>query len=131
MSMLRVSCTAAIGAAAVSIAFLTAATAYADDYAGQTYGDASKAIKDANKKAVVATRSGDQPTNDKCLVTHSENAPWLKGTNFTPVTDTVLLDLNCNAAVASATKPGNSAASPEGRKAIADEKKNSNNSNKQ
>ena len=35
------------------------------------------------------------------------------------VTDTVLLYLNCNATVASATSPGKSAASPEGRAATA------------
>ena len=46
-------------------------------------------------------------------------APWLKGDDFTPVTDTVLLYLNCNAGVASANEPGNSKASPEGRAAIA------------
>ena len=47
-----------------------------------------------------------------------EKAPWLKGDDFAPVSDTVLLYLNCNATVASATTPGNSAASPEGRAAI-------------
>lgn len=36
------------------------------------------------------------------------------GDNFSPVTDTVLLFLNCNAKLASAGKPGNSLASPEG-----------------
>jgi hypothetical protein len=45
-------------------------------------------------------------------------APWIKGDDFAPVTDTVLVNLNCNAAVASATKSGNSAASPEGRAAL-------------
>jgi hypothetical protein len=108
----------ALGATTVSIAFFGTGVAAADDYAGQTYSDASAAISDAGKKAVVTTRSGDSLPDDKCVVTSSQSAPWLKGDDFTPVTDTVLVNLNCNAAVASATKSGNSAASPEGRAAL-------------
>jgi len=89
--------------------------ANADDYAGQTYGDAAGAIRAARKKAVTASRSGQAGANDNCVVTHSQSAPWLKGEHFTPVTKTVLLDLNCNAKVATAKRAGNSAASPEGR----------------
>lgn len=97
--------------------FLGCGVAAADDYAGQTYADASKAISDASQTAVIATRSGDALDQDKCIVTESEKAPWIKGDSFAPVTDTVLLNLNCNAGVATATTPGNSAASPEGRAA--------------
>ena len=92
--------------------------AAADDYSGQTYGDASKAISDAGKKAVIASRAGDTLTDDDCIVTHSQSAPWIKGDDFAPVTDTVLVYLNCNATVATAKDPGNSAASPEGKAAI-------------
>jgi hypothetical protein len=108
-----------MGAATVSMAFLGTGVAAADDYAGQTYGDASSAISGAGKKAVIASRIGDTLSDDKCVVTHSQSAPWIKGDNFAPVTDTVLVFLNCNATVASAKEPGNSAASPEGRAAIA------------
>jgi hypothetical protein len=52
------------------------------------------------------------------MVTHSQSAPWIKGDSFAPVTDTVLVYLNCNATVATAKDPGNSAGSPEGRAAI-------------
>lgn len=111
-----------LGAAAVSMVILGAGsgicTARADDYSGETYGDAAGQLGDAGKKAVVSTRSGDTLPQDKCIVTHSQSAPWVKGNGFTPVTDTVLLDLNCNATVATARDPGNSAASPEGRKAV-------------
>ena len=81
------------------------------------------AIKDAGKKVVISSRSGNAPAGDNCLVTHSESAPWRKGTYFSEVTNTVLLDLNCNAKVASATQAGNSAASPEGRAALEEQKK--------
>jgi hypothetical protein len=110
---------AVIGATAVSMAFLGTGVAAADDYAGQTYGDASSAISGAGKKAVIESRTGDTLSDDKCTVTHSQSAPWIKGDNFAPVTDTVLLYLNCNATVATAKDPGNSAGSPEGRAAIA------------
>lgn len=104
---------------ALSIAVLAGAgIANADAYAGETYGDAAGKLSEAGKKAVVSSRAGDTLPRDKCVVTHSESAPWLKGDAFTPVTDTVLLDINCNATVATAKDPGNSAASPQGRQAI-------------
>jgi hypothetical protein len=109
----------AVGATAVSMAFFGSGVAVADDSSGQTYGDATKAISDAGKKAVIASRAGDTLTDDQCTVTHSQSAPWIKGDDFAPVTDTMLLYLNCNATVATAKDPGNSAASPEGRAASA------------
>jgi hypothetical protein len=57
-------------------------------------------------------------SDDDCIVSHSQSAPWIKGDAFAAVTDTVLVYLNCNATVASAKDPGNSAGSPEGRAAI-------------
>lgn len=112
-----------VGAAMVLTTTVGAGVASADDYAGKTYSDAKSALSDANEKGVVATRSGDQLADDDCIVTHSQQAAWLKGDDFAPVSDTVLLYLNCDASVASATHAGNSAASPEGRAAIAEAKK--------
>jgi hypothetical protein len=123
MKKLRIYTVGAVGATAASMAVFGTGVAAADDYTGQTYGDASAAISDAGEKAVIATRAGDTLPDDKCVVTHAEQAHWLKGDDFQPVTDTVLLNLNCNAAVASAKSPGNSAASPEGRAALQAEKK--------
>jgi len=110
--------TTAVGAMAVSMAFFGSGVAAADDYSGQTYSDASKAISDAGQKAVIASRAGDTLSDDDCIVTHSQSAPWIKGDDFSPVSDTVLVYLNCNATVATAKDPGNSAGSPEGRAAI-------------
>lgn len=89
--------------------------ASADSYAGQSYSDASSAISGAGQKAVIASTVGDAVSQADCVVTRSQSAPWLKGDNFSPVTDTVLLYLNCNAKLASAAQPGNSLASPEGQ----------------
>lgn len=113
---------ATVVAGAVAVGAVATGVASADDYAGKTYSDAQSALADAGMKGVISTRSGDSLSNDDCVVTSSEKAPWLKGDNFTPVTDTVLLNLNCSAGVASAKNPGNSAASPEGRAAIAQAK---------
>jgi hypothetical protein len=118
MKRLGVYAAGTLGATAVSMTLFGTGVAAADDYAGQTYGDAAAAISDAGQKPVITTRSGDSLPDDKCVVTSSQTAPWIKGDDFAPVTDTVLVNLNCNAAVASATKPGNSAASPQGRAAL-------------
>ncbi len=104
----------ALGLGAVSLTF-GSGVALADPYAGQSYSDASQAISGAGEKAVIATSVGDGTDQADCVVTRSQKADWLKGDNFSPVTDTVLLYLNCDAKLATAGKSGNSLASPEGR----------------
>ena len=105
--------------AALSTTMLTPGIAAADDYAGQKYSDVTSKLADSDLTGVIATRSGDLVDDDDCIVTSSEKAPWIKGDDFAPVTDTVLLNLNCSAGVASAKSSGNSKASPEGKAAIA------------
>ena len=104
-----------VGLGVMSMALFGTGVAAADDYAGETYSDASSALSGASEKGVIAGVVGDSVSQDDCVVTRSQKAPWLKGDNFSPVTDTVLLYLNCNAKLATAGKPGNSLASPEGR----------------
>jgi hypothetical protein len=108
-----------IGMSVIPVGMLATGVASADDYAGKSYADVQSALSSGGMKGVIATRSGDSMPNDKCTVTSSEKAPWIKGNKFASVTDTVLLNLNCSASVATAKAPGNSAASPEGRAAIA------------
>ncbi len=84
MKKFGVYATTAVGATAVSMAFFGTGIAAADGYAGQTYSDASKAISDAGKKAVIASRAGDTLSDDDCIVTHSQSAPWIKGDDFAP-----------------------------------------------
>ena len=104
-----------VGLGVMSMALFGTGVAAADDYAGETYSDASSALSGASEKGVIAGVVGDSVSQGDCIVTRSQKAPWLKGDNFSPVTDTVLLYLNCNAKLATAGKPGNSLASPEGR----------------
>jgi hypothetical protein len=93
--------------------------AAADDYAGQTYSDASAAASDAGQTVVVAARVGDKLSQDECLVTRSQTAPFASADDGAHVSDQVQFYLNCNGGYASATNPGASVASPEGREAKA------------
>jgi hypothetical protein len=110
-------------AASACMALFGSGVAAADDYAGQTYADASAAASDAGQTVVVASRVGDKVSQDDCLVTRSQTAPFADADDGSHVDGQVQFYLNCNAGYATATSPGNSLASPEGRaaKAAADE----------
>jgi hypothetical protein len=110
-------------AASACMALFGSGIAAADDYAGQTYADASAAASEAGQTVVVASRVGDKLSQDDCIVTSSSAAPFLHGDDFAHVSDTLLFHLNCNGGYATATNPGASLGSAEGRaaKAAADE----------
>jgi hypothetical protein len=97
--------------------------AAADDYAGQTYADASSAASDAGLTSIVAARVGDKLAQDQCLVTRSQNAPFSSADDGSHRSKEVQFYLNCAGAYATATNPGASVASPAGRdaKAAADQ----------
>ena len=110
----------AAGAAAASVAVFGSGIASAtNEYAGQTYADASKAISDAGQSATIATRVGSFLPTDQCIVTGSRSADFLDSSGTNPG-NRVLLYLNCNNTFATAGVPGNSIGSPEGRAARAD-----------
>ena len=77
MKKLIVLGTGAVGTAAVSMAFFGTGVAAADDYAGQTYADASSAASDAGQTVIVASRVGDKLAQDECIVTSSQRRPVL------------------------------------------------------
>jgi hypothetical protein len=110
-------------AASACMALFGSGVAAADDYAGQTYADASAAASEAGQTVVVAARVGDKLSQDDCLVTRSQTAPFADADDGSHVDGQVQLYLNCNAGYATATTPGSSMGSPEGRaaKAAADE----------
>jgi hypothetical protein len=106
-------------AAAASAAVLGAGSAAAaPDVVGQTYNDAKQTIQQTGATAVIATRTGSVADESKCIVTNAWDKSQVTGGRNQP-TDQVMVALNCNAMVASAGSPGNSAASPEGRQALA------------
>ena len=117
MKKLIVLGTGSVGTAAAAMALFGTGIAAADDYAGQTYADASSAASDAGQTVVVASRVGDWLAQDDCIVTSSQPAPFIHGDDFVHITDTVQFNLNCSGAFASATSPGDSVASPTGREA--------------
>lgn len=112
----------AIGALAVS-ALLGGGVASADDYAGQTYSDASSAASDAGQTVIVASRVGSTLSQDDCLVARSQPAPFTSAIDGSAVSSTVQFYLNCTGGYATATTPGLSQGSEEGRaaKAVVDE----------
>ncbi len=113
----------AIGALAVSALLGGGVAAAADDYAGQTYADAASAASDAGQTVIAASRVGSTLSLDDCIVTRSQTAPFASANDGIPVSDTVQFYLNCTGGFATATTPGASVGSPEGRaaKSAADE----------
>jgi hypothetical protein len=69
---------------------------------------------------VVSTTVGDQLARDDCTVIHQQDrtVPPPENTSASATKQT-LVSLNCDAPVASATKPGNSLGSPAGAAAAA------------
>jgi len=107
----------ALAALAISGTGLAAA---ATDVTGQKYSDAQGALSSAGLKPVVETVVGDQKAWPDCVVTRAQKRTVQPPENSSgSATDEMLVSLNCDAGIATATTPGNSAASPEGRAAAA------------
>ena len=102
-----------------AVTMLAAATGVAAaDFTGYTYSQASAQITKDGSKAIIASVVGDQLPMGDCIVTSSSVASNLDSSGRSRGY-AVNLHLNCNASVASAGVPGNSAASPAGRTAKA------------
>jgi hypothetical protein len=111
------------GTAAAVLALLGSASATAasiPNVTGQKYSDASSAISSAGFTPVVSTTVGDRKAWSDCIVTNVAQRTKKPPANTQgSAVNQVLVSLNCDAGVASASKPGNSAGSPQGRAAIA------------
>jgi hypothetical protein len=90
------------------------AMAAGPDYSGQTYAKAAEQISSGGGTAVIATVIGEQLATDDCLVTGSKIGSNLDSSGRSRGYQ-VLLDLNCNQTLAAPGKPGNSAATSEGK----------------
>jgi hypothetical protein len=108
------------GIAAVVAVASPAQAASSPSVVGQKYSDAKGALASAGYTEVVETTVGDQLQRDDCIVSRQQDrtVPPPENTSAAPTKQT-MLSLNCDAAVASATKPGNSLASPAGAAAAA------------
>jgi hypothetical protein len=111
-----------VGAAGIAMGALglfgAGTASAAPDVVGMTYGDAVSAIEEDGGTAKISVTVGDrQDAMGDCLVTNATDAPFIRdsGGEFGHADGEVLLALNCNRGAATATTPGASAASPEGR----------------
>jgi hypothetical protein len=112
--------TAAVaGVLAVAMTATTCPLAHAGnvpDVSGKKYRDATTILSNAGLQPVVSTAVGDRESWPDCVVTfvqmRDRPTPPNSGGGTTPM---ALVSLNCDAAVASATTPGYSAQSPEGK----------------
>jgi hypothetical protein len=110
-------------AAVLALGMVGSGVAVADsstDVTGQKYSDAQGVLSGAGLKPVVESTVGDQKAWPDCIVTRTQKRTLQAPPNSSgSSTSEVLVSLNCNAGVASATAPGNSAASPQGKAAAA------------
>ncbi|HXO54179.1 MAG TPA: hypothetical protein VN888_24865 [Mycobacterium sp.] len=86
---------------------------------GQKYSDASSTLSSAGFKAVVASTVGDRLRWPDCVVSAQRDKGAAQQGNHPSAGKTVEVTLNCDAQPASATTPGLSAGSPNGRAAKA------------
>ena len=93
-----------------------ASAASPPDVVGQKYGDAQSAISSAGLLPVISTTVGDQKTRADCIVSNTvpRTVPAPENSSGS-ATSQLLISLDCDAAAASATSPGYSAASVEGK----------------
>jgi hypothetical protein len=113
---------AAAGAAAAAF---SASVANADpDVSGMKYSEALSKLQSWGMTAQVSSRVGDRLAEGDCIVTgHTKSAMPARGFTADGPSVIVLVSLDCNGVPASAAQPGYSAASPEGRAAIEEQKK--------
>jgi hypothetical protein len=111
---------AALAALAISGSGAAVAGSSPPNVTGQKYSDAQTAISGAGFKPVVLTTVGDQKSWPDCVVTRTQQRTVPPPPNSGgSATNQILVSLNCDAGIASATAPGNSAASPVGKAAVA------------
>ncbi len=113
-------------AAAAGTALIGAGQAgAAPDVVDRPYKDAKRIIQRYGGNAVVATRVGSGADEDDCLVTNAWDAAVRRpNSRGRPVANSdVMVALNCNGALAAPGVPGNSAMSPVGRDAKAEQRR--------
>lgn len=116
--------TVAAAAAGAALAGAGQATAV-PDVVDRPYKDAQKIIQEYGGNAVVATRVGSGADEADCLVTNAWDAAVRRpNSRGRPVANQdVMVALNCNGALAAPGVPGNSAMSPVGRDAKAEQQR--------
>lgn len=119
MKLTTVHCAGVIASVLAAVAVFGGGVASAD-YTGQTYAQAAANISKSNLKPVISSVVGDQLATDDCIVTSSRVSGFLDSSGQQS-DRSILLSLNCNELVAKAGTPGNSVATPQGKKAKKDQ----------
>lgn len=109
----------AVALAATTMAMLGATAAHADTPVNKKYSDAQGIVKDWGSTPVLSTVTGDQLALDDCIVTSYTKSAAVSALGENSGSK-VLLNVNCNAKVAQAGIPGNSAMTPQGKAAKQD-----------
>ncbi|WP_319435019.1 hypothetical protein [Mycobacterium sp. RTGN5] len=106
------------GAAALMTAFGPGSAGAINDYYGMTYAKALEKAGQYGQTLMIATKTGSYLAIDECIVVGSRRAEFLDSSGRKPGGSNYLVDLNCNDLSALNGHPGNSAASPEGKKVL-------------
>ncbi len=105
-----------VGIAATMLLFLGSGPASAvNEYNGMTYEKAAASLKSSGANPVIRTREGSFLPTEKCLVVGSGRMKTLDSSGRSSGNNWYL-DLNCNDMTAASGHPGNSAATPEGKR---------------
>jgi hypothetical protein len=114
-----------VAAVGTATTVLGAGVASADqDYSGMKYSKALQVLQSMGATAQVSAKVGDRLDEPDCLVTsYTKSAMPAIGFTADGPSQVVLVALDCNGAVATPGNPGYSAASPEGRAVIQEQKK--------
>ncbi|MUL76161.1 hypothetical protein [Mycolicibacterium sp. CBMA 226] len=99
-----------------ALADAAAANATVPSMVGKTYGEAQGLLSKWKLASEITTTLGTELSRNDCIVVNQQLRP---ASHFGAINSPakLLLSLDCTAVVASATHPGNSAGSPEGRAA--------------
>ncbi|WP_149374863.1 hypothetical protein [Mycolicibacterium sp. P9-64] len=112
----------AVGAVMLSAMMLGSGVASATDgLTGSTYADAAGWISSHSGNPVVGTVSGDQVQTGDCIVVSWHKSIFLDASGDNTRRNDYVLNLNCYNPLAAPGRPGNSAMSPAGVKAKAEQ----------
>lgn len=112
----------AVGAALLSVMMLGSGVASAEDgLTGSSYSEAAAWISSHNGNPTIGTVSGDQVETSNCIITSWHKSNFLNASGRNDRANEYVLNLNCYNPLASPGQPGNSAMSPAGVKAKAEQ----------
>lgn len=89
-----------------------------DEFNGMTYEKAQQAVNSQGGTLMIATRVGSFLSTEECIVVGTRRSSFLDSSGRSPGGNRYLVDLNCNDLSALNGHPGNSAATPEGKKVL-------------